>query len=127
MTRKCKWCGKVLKKYGNQKFCNRTCYAEYKRNTAMPVYRPHGKKGVRDTICWECRNANDSCPWHSEKHSPVPGWSATPTRVRMSVCGNRARYADSYIVHECPGFEKEERRDIKSLWSVFAGRSRGRH
>ena len=49
-----------------------------------------------DSLCWDCKNATGGCEW-SQSFTPVDGWSAI-----QSVAGE----SDSYLVLECPKFEK---------------------
>lgn len=67
---------------------------------------------MKETICWTCkfctgatlRNPNQkdknkffTCPWATQ-HQPVPGWSATETKLKVAP----KQIIDSYFVHECP-------------------------
>ena len=50
-----------------------------------------------DTLCWDCKNSTtNGCEW-AKSFKPVDGWKAIP-----SVAGE----SDSYLVLECPKFEK---------------------
>ena len=50
-----------------------------------------------DSLCWECKNSTtNGCEW-AKSFTPVDGWKAIP-----SVAGE----SDSYLVLECPKFEK---------------------
>ena len=50
-----------------------------------------------DTLCWDCKHATtNGCSW-AKSFTPVDGWKAIP-----SVAGE----SDSYLVLECPKFEK---------------------
>ena len=54
------------------------------------------------TLCWDCGNAtNDACPW-VDAGMPVPGWWATPSKIR--TCGV---LSDSYRVIKCPLFVRD--------------------
>ena len=56
------------------------------------------------TVCWDCRKACGGCSWSNHwDHTPVPGWTAVETKVRM----NNDVYAQSYIVLECPEFDRD--------------------
>lgn len=60
----------------------------------------------KDTICCKCKwsaGKDKKCPW-AAKFEPVPGWEATPTKVRADVKSVH-KTIDSFIVHECPLFE----------------------
>lgn len=60
--------------------------------------------GVKHTLCWDCANACGGCSWSNHwDHLPVDGWKAVETRVRM----NNDDYEVSYIVLECPRFERD--------------------
>lgn len=80
-----------------------------------------GSKKQDDTLCWDCKRACGGCPWSmsgthhgmTRKPSPVDGWKARETTVRMqsTVNGvhNNARYVVSYIVEACPLFVPDRR------------------
>lgn len=79
---------------------------------------------ARATLCWDCAKACGGCSWSDwQEHTPVPGWVAEPTMLRM----NNDTYTRSYIVDSCPEFVRDppaakERRD---RWAEEATR-RGR-
>ena len=55
------------------------------------------------TLCWCCENATSNyCPW-VEKGDPVPGWRATPTKIKQ----NGRVVCDSYHVNSCPMFKRD--------------------
>lgn len=54
----------------------------------------------KETLCWCCRNACGHCCWTNGSFTPVKGWNATPTVLKMS-----GRLIDSYTVHKCPLYE----------------------
>lgn len=59
---------------------------------------------MKQTLCWDCRKATGACCWsESSGRSHVPGWTAVETKVRM----NNDTYAPSYIVVDCPEFERD--------------------
>ncbi len=59
------------------------------------------------TICWDCKNAYGGCSWSEYKvQQPVEGWKATPKLLDGN--GQRIQPIQSYIVHECPLFEKDD-------------------
>ena len=83
---------------------------------------PH-KKGVsnnRANICIDCKKSVGLCPWSAVdqktgklKFEPVPGWTATKTKMRCSgTLAGAAKYVDTYSITACPLFEKDERGDI---------------
>lgn len=53
------------------------------------------------TLCWECQKATGTCSW-SKNLTPVKGWIADGGKMAMGD-----RLVDSYFVHECPEFEKD--------------------
>lgn len=56
-----------------------------------------GFKPRPDSLCWDCKNSTtNGCEW-AKSFTPVDGWKAIP-----SVAGE----SDSYLVLECPKFEK---------------------
>ena len=60
----------------------------------------------KDTLCWECERAagkDKKCPW-ATKFEPVPGWNATPTKIKADKLSVH-QTLDSFIVHECPMFQ----------------------
>ena len=60
-----------------------------------------GKPG---TLCWYCVNScANGCPWFTD-FTPVPGWDAVPTVVKMGVVWNKERPKPSYHVNACPLF-----------------------
>lgn len=63
----------------------------------------------KKTLCWDCQNAYaHKCSWF-ENFTPVPGWSALPTKIKYAhkVC-------DSFRVKECPNFVEDEKIEIKT-------------
>ena len=64
-----------------------------------------GRRSERSqTLCWRCNKACGYCSWSEHKnHTPVPGWTAIQTNLRM----NGGVYAESYIVIACPEFEED--------------------
>lgn len=57
---------------------------------------------IEHTICWDCKKACCGCSWSAE-FKPVKGWVATPAKIK-SIQG---QYQGSFIVHECPQFERD--------------------
>ena len=56
------------------------------------------------SICGECQQSSLVCPW-SREFKPVPGWTASPTRILMYTTTKgeqKPGYADSYNVTACP-------------------------
>ena len=57
-----------------------------------------------DTLCWDCKNStNNGCEW-SRSFKPVEGWNAVPSAILVG--GGNDKYTDSYLVLDCPKFEK---------------------
>lgn len=54
------------------------------------------------TICWDCSKACGGCSW-SDHFAPVNGWVAIPRKVYASNDG----MASSFIVRECPMFDRD--------------------
>lgn len=70
------------------------------------VFNP-GNRMKKHTLCWDCRHATNpeaACPW-SREFIPVEGWKVKPVYYR----GNASRY-ETYIVEECPLFERDAER-----------------
>lgn len=89
----CENCGKVFRSFRKSKYCSVICSSR-------------GKTSTKDTICWDCKKATGFCSW-SEKFIPVEGWKATPTIVKIANnYGKNKTFDDSFIVHECPLFER---------------------
>ena len=57
-----------------------------------------------DTLCWDCKNStNNGCEW-SRSFKPVEGWNAVPSAILVG--GANDKYTGSYLVLECPKFER---------------------
>ena len=66
------------------------------------------------TLCCDCVRAgygdDSTCPWE-RSFEPVPGWKAKPTRLLQSRKPNgKPIYDDSFLVMECPLYEKHKRK-----------------
>lgn len=59
----------------------------------------------QQTLCWDCENATGGCSWadHND-HTPVKGWDAIPTRIKVHNPSQNAEISTSYIVLDCPEF-----------------------
>ena len=76
-----------------------------------------GSKKQDDTLCWDCKRACGGCPWSmsgthhgmTRKPSPVDGWKARETTVRMQSATDNTRSVVSYIVEACPLFVPDRR------------------
>ena len=56
------------------------------------------------TKCWECAKACGGCCWSDHwQHTPVPGWIATETTVRLK----KDMFEKSYLVIDCPEFIRD--------------------
>ncbi len=72
----------------------------------MSTYK---NRDPRETLCWYCKNAVPSkgtragCSW-SRKFEPVSGWNADETILKCH--GGYDEKIKSYLVKECPEFEK---------------------
>lgn len=53
-----------------------------------------------ETLCWSCVNACGRCPWSSKSHTPVEGWNAEKTLIKMAD-----RNLESYRVISCPMYD----------------------
>lgn len=54
----------------------------------------------RPSLCWDCANATGFCDW-SRSNLPIEGWTAVKTGLNSSLKDG------SYIVVECPEFERD--------------------
>ena len=64
----------------------------------------------QQTLCWDCENATGGCSWsdHNE-HTPVEGWTAIETRIKVHNPTQNDQISTSYIVLACPEFIKDAR------------------
>lgn len=74
------------------------------------------KSGPKTNICFFCRNACGGCSWSAvddetkrPRFEPVPGWTATPHRLKIGNCRYGAVYVDTYHITDCPLFDLDER------------------
>ena len=63
---------------------------------------------LSSTLCWHCVNAvptkeGDGCSW-SRKLRPVPGWRAEKRLINYDTVQK-----ESYLVHWCPQYRKDQR------------------
>lgn len=70
-------------------------------------------------ICIDCKKSVGLCPWSEidpatkkPRFAPVPGWTATPTKLKMY----KGRMDQSYDITACPLFEPD-RRDKRGVWT----------
>lgn len=102
-TIQCEYCGKLIRTgEETRRFCNRKCYGKYRGEHPELTRRWTRSKGERtDTLCWTCKHTNQNeCSWFREDAKPVSGWKAIERQMR---------YGMSYLVVECPNYEREER------------------
>ena len=60
------------------------------------------------TLCWSCAKACGGCSWSDGTFTPVPGWTATETRLKEQHGSRDAdRSIQSFHVTECPLFEDD--------------------
>lgn len=99
-TRKCKSCGKEF----NTRTTRQFCFECHKLRVV--------KNNSKQTLCWKCKKAagGSDCPWANE-FKPVEGWQAMPTIVQMTTQTKQreALLQDSFRVHKCPLFERDDR------------------
>lgn len=94
---RCERCGKVFEDLpeAKRKYCSNECRNKTRRGEPRQAFQ-------KETICWTCKNTNDSCPWFSANPKPVEGWTAERKDYRQS----NGELCDTYIVKECPNYEK---------------------
>ena len=83
-----------------------------------------GRRSERSqTLCWKCNKACGDCSWSEHKNNtPVPGWTAIPTKVKL----NNNELGDSYIVIACPEFEEDRHGSGSAGAGMCGDRKRGR-
>ena len=94
----CANCGKKFLGRANARYCSRKC-----ANTG------NLNPNVSETLCWSCKHATNKygrCSW-SRWGLPVPGWKAIVTKLK-ALKGKGNLEIRSYIVRECPLYEKDE-------------------
>lgn len=68
-----------------------------------------GKK----TLCWTCINAYaNKCPYHSQWHTPVPGWTIERSFVMVDNGPNNKTLEEVPCVIKCPLYRLDPREDI---------------
>lgn len=76
---------------------------------------------MKETICWNCQKATGKCSWSAEGKK-IKGWKATPTKIKSATAHHID--IDSFIVHKCPLFLKDDpkvRRVLsKELAQIFS-------
>ena len=61
----------------------------------------------KQTLCWRCQNACGDCPWSDGTFTPVKGWKARRTIIRVNELGE---IVTSYLVQECPMFKDDTKK-----------------
>lgn len=61
-------------------------------------------------LCGDCINAvpdcrGHGCPW-SREFKPVPGWDATPVKLKHAVVGGKPYFGESFDIKSCPLFKE---------------------
>lgn len=77
----------------------------------------------RASICFDCQNACGGCSWsgldpvtHMPRFEPVPGWTATPTCLKVSwACHGRTynKRIESYCITACPEFVPDDPKRVR--------------
>ena len=92
----CPVCGKKFKSNGRKKYCSDKC--------AINVsYYKKKKGGTNETLCWSCKNACGDCSW-SKNFTPVEGWKAKKTKLRLTRGPSEPQNDFSYIIYGCPEY-----------------------
>lgn len=74
-----------------------------------------------EQLCWSCAKACGWCSWSRKtKPEPVPGWTATPCKIKMAI----NTYAESYAITKCPEYvmdceKSTERRKFYALAAIL--------
>jgi hypothetical protein len=101
----CKHCGKRFWGTSRRVFCSDECRHAY---YTLNGYTRHKGGYTKDTLCWECKKStNDGCSW-SKDFTPVEGWGAIPTSIKMvgKSKRNKGKIEPSFKVNACPSFER---------------------
>lgn len=92
----CPVCGKKFKGNGKKKYCSQKCASKV-------LYYKKKKSGTNETLCWSCKNACGDCSW-SKNFTPVEGWKAKKTKLRITRSPFEAKEDYSYIIKSCPEY-----------------------
>ena len=64
------------------------------------------------TLCYTCAKSGfgciSECCWERE-FKPYPGWNAIRQDIKLYETGKKVFKTESYLVLECPGYEREKR------------------
>lgn len=63
---------------------------------------------MKHTLCWDCTRSGNTCPW-LRNFTPVKGWEAEKTKLRMQRGAGKYEYVDTYKINKCPLFRVSER------------------
>lgn len=57
----------------------------------------------KNSLCWKCKKATNSnlCKWVDD-YTPIEVWIAK----RRDILSHNGKQIESYIVYECPNFER---------------------
>lgn len=79
-----------------------------------------------DTLCWTCDKScgGYDCEWANGEFIPVPGWDATPTKIKCRHSEDPDRAIDSFIVHSCPKYLPEAPHPANNRREILNKRSR---
>lgn len=65
----------------------------------------------KESLCLFCKNAcTGECSW-ARSFKPVKGWSAVPTKVKIS----KGVYDDSFLVESCPKYIQDDRKEVMQV------------
>lgn len=70
----------------------------------VPSVDPVAVLRKTSTQCWTCDNACGGCDW-ADNFKPIEGWVAVRNDISVGLGG----YVESYIVLDCPNYEREVR------------------
>lgn len=57
-----------------------------------------------EQLCWSCGKACGGCSWSRRyEKKPVPGWTATPRKIKMAV----KTCVQSYAITKCPEYVQD--------------------
>lgn len=89
------------------------CY-KYRVSEKRRKMKLNRRKGIRtldnqtETICWDCAKSTGHCVW-SCKFSPINGWIAEETILKIDPRRIKAIETVSYAVISCPEFVRGRR------------------
>lgn len=106
----CLICGKPIKGKGRFRYCSKVCAYKGKLLCTENFQKKKPKKNKNQSLCWDCQNACGGCSW-SRSFTPVEGWEARPTKIKLIPNKEGLEYTDSYHVISCPEFIPDEERE----------------